>query len=146
MNVKTLITWIIIVCALTVYGCTELIANDEFDNMKAPKAFNKCKACHGFDKNKLGPHLKGLLGRPIAGVEGYRYSKALKQYAEEDADGTWNVVNLQMWLIKPRSLAPKTKMIFAGIKKQEELDELITYFEIEGGVDAGQRLHKDEDE
>jgi cytochrome c2 len=36
-------------------------------------------------------------------------------------------------------------MIFAGIKKQEELNELIEYFEIEGGVDAGQRLHTDED-
>ena len=26
------------------------------------KIFNKCKACHGFAKNKLGPHLKGIIG------------------------------------------------------------------------------------
>jgi cytochrome c len=133
MNVKTLIAWIIVSCALVTYGCTELIANDEvaelveneeFANMKAPKAFNKCMACHGFEKNKLGPHLRGLIGRPIAGVEGYRYSKALKEYG---VDKTWDITNLQIWLLSPRKMVPKTKMIFAGIKKEQEMNELVEY-------------------
>jgi len=115
MNVKTLITWIIIVCALTVYGCTELIAND--------KIFNKCKACHGFEKNKLGPHLQGIVGRQIGSVEGYRYSKALLNRATL----TWTEDNLRAWLTKPRSFIPKSKMIFAGIKNEDEMNELIEY-------------------
>ena len=115
MNVKTLIAWIIIVCSLTVYGCTELIAND--------KIFNKCKACHGFEKNKLGPHLQGIVGRQIASVEGYRYSKAMLEFQGFE----WDEVNLAIWLQNPRKMIPRTKMIFAGIKNQDELDELIEY-------------------
>ena len=123
MNVKTLIAWIIIVCSLTVYGCTELIAND--------KIFNKCKACQGFEKNKRGPHLKGLLtedglsGRRIGSVEGYRYSKAMKEWYEEG--WKWDEVSLAIWLQNPRKMIPRTKMIFAGIKNEDELNEIIEY-------------------
>jgi cytochrome c len=115
MNVKTMIAWIIIVCALFAYGCTELIAND--------KIFNKCKACHGFEKNKLGPHLKGIIGRNMASVEGYKYSKALKDYQ----GFVWDEVNLSIWLQNPKKMIPRTKMMFPGIKKKAELDQLIEY-------------------
>ena len=87
------------------------------------KIFNKCKACHGFEKNKLGPHLKGIIGRDIAGVEGYRYSKAMLEFQ----GFVWDEVNLAIWLQNPRKMIPRTKMIFAGIKNEEELDELIEY-------------------
>ena len=87
------------------------------------KIFNKCKACHGFEKNKLGPHLKGIIGRPIASVEGYRYSKAMLEFK----GFIWDEVNMGIWLQNPRKMIPKTKMIFSGIKKEKELDELIEY-------------------
>jgi cytochrome c len=115
MNVKTMIAWIIIVCALFAYGCTELIAND--------KIFNKCKACHGFEKNKLGPHLQGIVGRQVGSVEGYKYSKALLNRQSL----RWTEDNLRAWLTKPKSFIPKTKMMFPGIKKKAELDQLIEY-------------------
>ena len=41
--------------------------------------FNKCKACHQVDKNGVGPHLGGIVGRKAASVEGYSYSEALKK-------------------------------------------------------------------
>jgi cytochrome c2 len=38
-------------------------------------AENKCKACHDFTtgKNKIGPSLKGVLGRPAGTYPGYHY-------------------------------------------------------------------------
>ena len=87
------------------------------------KIFNKCKACHGFEKNKLGPHLKGIVGRDIGSVEGYKYSKAMLEMQGIE----WTEDNLRIWLTKPKKFIPKTKMIFAGIKKEKELDELIEY-------------------
>ena len=39
----------------------------------------------------------------------------------------WDEKNLRLWLTKPKKFIPKTKMIFAGIKKEKELDELIEY-------------------
>jgi len=105
-----------IVCIFVLAMCwTPVYAND--------KIFNKCKACHGFEKNKLGPHLKGIVGREIASVEGYKYSKAMREYQ----GFVWDEENLRIWLTKPKKFIPRTKMIFAGIKKEKELDELIEY-------------------
>ena len=51
------------------------------DAEKGKKVFNKCKACHfaDKDKNKVGPHLIGIFGRPAASLEGFKYSDSLKE-------------------------------------------------------------------
>tara|TARA_R110000744_G_scaffold25710_1_gene63649 strand:- start:1 stop:381 length:381 start_codon:yes stop_codon:yes gene_type:complete len=97
------------------------------------KVFNKCKACHGVDeggKNKLGPNLWNIVGAPIASKEGYRYSKALVAYASEV--GIWDKENLDAWLKKPKSVVRKTKMIFSGLKKDEDRDNIILYLQSNG--------------
>jgi len=97
------------------------------------KVFNKCKACHTVDeggKNKLGPNLWNIVGAPIAAKDGYKYSKALKAYAEEA--GNWNEENLIAWLKKPKGLVKKTKMIFAGLKKADEITNLLAYLKSNG--------------
>ena len=50
------------------------------DLKKGKKVFNKCKACHvvNKEKNKVGPHLVGIFGRKAGAVEGFKYSKAMK--------------------------------------------------------------------
>ena len=90
------------------------------------KAFAKCKACHSIKeggKKKLGPNLWGIYGNDIASVEGMKYSKALKKYAEEA--GTWQAENLDKWLENPKALVKKTKMIFPGLKKADESANII---------------------
>ncbi len=97
------------------------------------KVFNKCKACHTVDeggKNKLGPNLWNIVGAPIAAKDGYKYSKALKAYAEEA--GNWNEENLIAWLKKPKGLVKKTKMIFAGLKKADDITNLLAYLKSNG--------------
>ena len=97
------------------------------------KVFNKCKACHTVDeggKNKLGPNLWNIVGAPIAAKDGYKYSKALKAYAEEA--GNWNEENLIAWLKKPKGLVKKTKMIFAGLKKADDISNLLAYLKSNG--------------
>lgn len=88
------------------------------------RAFKKCAACHSFDpeKRKPGPHLQGILGRPAAAVEGFRYSKTMK------ASGlTWDRETLRAFLVDPKGVVPKTKMSFRGVKKEADLDALIDY-------------------
>src|SRR3546814_3347168 len=53
------------------------------DAAAGEKVFNKCKACHTVDagKNKVGPSLHDIIGRAPASVEGFKYSKAMEEFA-----------------------------------------------------------------
>jgi cytochrome c len=84
--------------------------------------FNKCKACHQADKNAVGPHLAGIVGRKVASVSDYNYSEALKA-----KDWTWDEASLDKWLQGPAKDVPGTKMIFAGIKDDTDRANLIEY-------------------
>ncbi len=96
----------------------------EGDAAKGEKVFKKCKTCHTFDpsKKKIGPHLKGIIGRKSASVEGYKYSKAMKA-----ADVTWDEGTLDKYLTKPKAFIKGTKMSFAGLKKDSQRQDLIAY-------------------
>jgi cytochrome c len=99
------------------------------DAAAGEKVFKKCKTCHTFDpgKKKIGPHLKGVIGRKAAAVEGYKYSKAMKA-----ADITWDAANLDEFLKKPKAFMKGTKMSFSGLKKDKQRADVIAYIEAQG--------------
>ena len=101
-------------------------ANADGDAAKGKKVFNKCKACHNADKetNKIGPHLVGLFGRKAGSLDGYSYSDAMKA-----ADIVWSAETLATYIEKPKDFVPGTKMTFAGIKKEDQIEDLIAYLE-----------------
>ena len=101
----------------------------EGDAAKGEKVFKKCKTCHTFDpgKKKIGPHLKGIIGRKSASVEGYKYSKAMKA-----ADVTWDEETLDEFLKKPKAFIKGTKMTFAGLKKESQRQDVIAYLKEAG--------------
>ena len=100
------------------------IANSA-DPVNGKKVFRKCSACHSLQegKNKIGPSLYNLLGRKAGSVDGYKYSKAMK-----NSDVVWDEESLDKFLTKPRKFIPKTKMSFRGIKKKSLRDALISFF------------------
>ena len=92
------------------------------------KVFKKCKICHNVDKekNKVGPHLVGIIDRPAASVESYKkYSKAMKAKGAEGL--VWTGENLETYLTKPKAFVPKGKMVFPGLKKPEDRANVIAY-------------------
>lgn len=93
------------------------------------KVFAKCKACHKIDgNNATGPHLDGVVGRPVASVEGFGYSEAMKAHG-----GDWTPEALFAFLGNPKGVVPGTKMGFAGLPKLEDRANLITYLQSLGG-------------
>jgi cytochrome c len=89
------------------------------------KVFKKCKACHVVDqeKNKTGPHLVKIIGRPAAVVESYKkYSDALK-----DSGIVWDEKTLDGYLKNPREYLKGTNMVFAGLKREDDRSNLIAY-------------------
>ena len=88
-------------------------------------SFNKCLACHAVGegaKNKVGPVLNGLDGRKSGSIEGYSYSDANK-----NSGITWNKETFLEYIKDPKAKIPGTKMVFAGIKNENEANALWAY-------------------
>ena len=88
-------------------------------------SFAKCLACHAIGegaKNKVGPELNGLDGRKSGTAEGYSYTDANK-----NSGITWNEAQFKEYIKDPKAKIPGTKMAFAGIKKETEVNDLWAY-------------------
>ena len=68
----------------------------------------RCAACHSLDTSRVGPMLRGVVGRKVASVAGYAYSDALRR-----VNGRWDARRLEMWLRDPQAVAPGTAMAFS---------------------------------
>ena len=91
--------------------------------------FKKCAACHKLDgANAVGPHLDGVVGRPVGSVEGFAYSDPMKAHG-----GDWTPDDLFHFLANPKKYVPGTKMTFAGLPKPEDRANVIAYLEQHGG-------------
>lgn len=89
------------------------------------KVFNKCKACHQLGekaKNRVGPHLNGIVGQQAAVVEGYKYSASLSK-----SGLVWDEATLAAFLAEPKAIVPSTKMSFAGLRTQEDISAVIAF-------------------
>lgn len=96
------------------------------DAAAGKKVFAKCMPCHNADKpqNKVGPTLVGLFGREAGSVEGFKYSDANK-----NSHVVWTAETLDGYLKDPKAFMPGNKMVFAGIKDDEDRANLIAYLE-----------------
>lgn len=97
------------------------------------KVFARCAACHSAETttNKLGPHLHGAVGRTAGSLEGYNYSKAMTDVGA--AGLVWDEATLGEYLTNPKAKVPGTKMVFPGLKKPEEIRDVIAYIESVSG-------------
>ena len=98
-------------------------------------SFNKCLACHAIGegaRNKVGPELNGLDGRKAGTAPDYSYSDANK-----NSGITWNEAEFKEYIRDPKAKIPGTKMTFAGIKNDKEVNDLwafISQYDKDGKV------------
>jgi cytochrome c len=124
--------------ALLVIASSAAASNAMAQDVAAGKtSFNKCLACHSIGegaKNKVGPELNGLDGRKSGTVEGYSYSDANK-----NSGVTWNEAQFKEYIKDPKAKIPGTKMTFAGIKNETEINNLwafLSQFDKDGKIKA----------
>ena len=98
------------------------------------KEFRRCAGCHKIEEGKkggMGPNLWGIYGKESGQVEGYRYSKWLKE-----SGIIWDRESLHAWLSNRKTREEyfgkdvfKTKMMWTGIKKEEDMNAILDYLE-----------------
>ena len=84
----------------------------------------QCGACHAVEagRNRIGPSMFGIVGRPSGTVEGFRYSAANK-----NAGLTWDTATLDRYLINPRETIPGTSMTYAGLRNEAQRADMVAY-------------------
>jgi cytochrome c len=105
------------------------------DAQKGQMVFNMCLPCHSIGsgaQNKVGPELNGLDGRHSGSVPGFDYSDANK-----NSGIVWNESTWKKYIQNPQGVIPGTKMIFPGIKNEQQVNDLWAYlsqFTADGGM------------
>lgn len=80
-----------------------------------------CTACHAIDSNKIGPAHRGVVGRRVGSLPGYKYSAELAA-----ARFRWTPQTLNKWLGDPEELVSGQRMGFL-IESEQERADLIAY-------------------
>jgi len=100
------------------------------DSTAGERTFNVCRACHEIGdgaKNLVGPVLNGVVGRKSGSYPGYAYSDANK-----NSGITWDEATLAEYLKNPRAKVPGTKMLFPGLKKDDDIINVIAFLKQHG--------------
>jgi cytochrome c len=128
MMLRTLIT----AAALIAASAGATLAQDA---ERGAAVFKKCAPCHKIGPgatNLVGPELDGIDGRHSGSVAGYNYSDANK-----NSGIVWDEATFKEYIKDPRAKIPGTKMVFAGIKNEQDVNDLWAYlkqFDAEGNI------------
>ena len=92
------------------------------------RIFSQCKTCHevGEDaRHKIGPHLDGIIGRVAGSMDGFKYSRAMREAGENGL--VWDRAALDSYLEKPRVFIPGNRMSFRGMSDSQDRATLIEW-------------------
>jgi cytochrome c len=95
--------------------------------VRGKRLFLRCASCHAIDSSgtaRIGPNLRGVVGRKAGSLADFTYSPAMKS-----ANFTWDTATLDRWLERPAMVVPGTAMAFAGIADAADRAALILYLE-----------------
>lgn len=116
------------VAMLALALCVASAAAQDGNADEGAEVFKKCRACHDVGpaaKNKVGPLLNDIIGRPAGTIEGFSYSDANKAAGSKGL--VWTEDVMFKYLENPLTFMPGTKMAFAGLKDVQDRKDLIAY-------------------
>jgi cytochrome c len=107
---------------LLLLGTSFSSASKAQDSNNQKALFEKrCGGCHAVDRDKEGPRLAGVYGRPAGAVDSFQYSDALKK-----SRIVWSDATLDSWLTDTEKVVPNNDMTF-HVEQADERREIIAY-------------------
>lgn len=82
---------------------------------------SRCIACHSLDENRVGPALRGVVGRRAGTAPDYAYSSALAA-----ANHTWDRAKITAWLTNPEDVVPGQAMNYR-LDLPQDRDDVVAY-------------------
>lgn len=115
---------VLVIVASLLASTAPLLAEDDDVAAGQNTFLLRCSECHDITVGvtKIGPTLKGVVGRTAGTVPGFPYSDAMKA-----AGFVWSEEQLTAYLVAPKTVVPKNKMNFNGIKRPGEIEPLVAY-------------------
>lgn len=89
---------------------------------------SQCMACHRIGPNAangVGPQLNGVFGRRAGSLPNFNYSQAYR--SPPTSEKTWDEENFRVYIRNPREVTPGTRMVYAGLRNEEQITQLIAY-------------------
>jgi cytochrome c len=107
-------------------GLSTFSASEDGDASSGQLVFNNaCRTCHSIREgdNRLGPHMRGIIGRKAGSLPNYSYSSAMR-----GANFVWDEENLKRFIANPDEIVPGSTMKpYGGLASAESRVELIAF-------------------
>lgn len=96
------------------------------DPVRGKAVYARCAACHDLNTGatRLGPSLKGIVGRTSGTMPNFNYSQALKDKAV-----VWNAASLDAFLAGPAKYAPGNRMAFPPLSNPQDRADLVAFLD-----------------
>jgi len=111
---------------LSISSASEEMAPQNEDIASGQLLFNNiCRTCHSIKEgdNRLGPHMRGIIGRKAGSLPNYSYSSAMR-----DANFVWDEENLERFISNPDETVPGNNMKpYGGLASAESRGKLIAF-------------------
>ena len=116
--------------AIAVISWPENASAADADTVRGESLFKACSNCHEVGegaKNKVGPHLDGIIGRKAGSLEGFKFSGAMKKAGEDGL--SCSVQSIEDYIAKPRDYIKGNRMSFRGMEKPQDRADLVSWLE-----------------
>ena len=84
---------------------------------------SRCVACHSLDEHRVGPALRGVVGRIAGKKPGFDYSPALAA-----AISTWDSNGLKKWLTNPETVIAGQVMNYR-LDQPQDRDDVVAFLD-----------------
>lgn len=122
---RRLVLSMLVAAAAAAPGPTRAEAGDA---AAGQRVFNQCRACHTANqggRSGVGPNLWGIVGRPAAAIEGFRYSANIRELAQGGL--VWTEDRLRAYIAHPKEVVPRGSMSFPGLRNETQVNDLMAY-------------------